>query len=206
MLLCVQLAMPNVVAKRPLIIAIVGAEGSGKTVLTTQLKALFHVPVAFEYGKAYCWKHYRAFHKQNQFLTSRKDFLLIANQTYQNYQQALQTACQQTAPFCLLDTDLIYTNWFFQLQFPNNPFLIRNYLRFQKIDVYFFLAPACFFQHPMHYYQLPTKPAFSTALLKNYFHFKHPHSKLIVIRENDDHRRLQIVQQQINHLLNESKG
>lgn len=197
--------MKNAAFKRPFVIAIVGAEGSGKTFLTKQLKTFFAVPAAFEFGKEYCLNNYQAFYQNQRFHTNYHDFLFIAKQTYQRYHFAFQTACEAQAQFCLLDTDLIYTDWFFQLQFPDNHFLFKHYLPFQKVDFYFFLAPSRFVQHQIHYYDLLNKGSFSTALLKKYSHYKHPHSKLIVIRENDYSRRLTIIKAQIERILNENR-
>ena len=196
--------MPKPAVKLPVVVAIVGAEGSGKTVLTQQLKAFYAVPTAFEIGKAYCQKKYNGFYVNGQFLTTRNDFLAIATATLQAYQQAYKTALYEDARFVLLDTDLIYTDWFFQLQFPGDNLIRTRFFGHQRVDLYLYLSPARFVAHPLHYDQFAQKHHSALALQRNYRQFKPFHSKLITVYETDYNRRFWIVCAAIAAFLNET--
>lgn len=184
-------------------IAIVGAEGSGKTFLTKQLADYFQIPFTFEYGKWYCQTFYNFFYQNHQFKTDHYDFHLIAQATFNNFKKVMKISQQNQLPFCLFDTDLIFTNWFNQLQFPHCNWIEKHFLPIQPIYLFIYLKSKTFKQNQIHYYSLAQKPAFSDALLKKYQHFRPQNSKLWIIEETNYQNRFQIIVNKIKDFIND---
>ena len=182
-------------------IAIVGMEGAGKTVLTNQLKQHFQTFATFEYGFWYCSQILGGYyqHHDQQFLTQKTDFgVIIANTQFQMNQIIIQ-AQNASKSVCFFDTDLIFTKYFINLQFPEWSW-INQFLATQPIDIFVFLAPKNFATKPLDYHATTTKSLASQTLLQYYVKYKPPTSQLWVITETDFSKRFQQVVAKIQAL------
>lgn len=117
---------------------IVGAESVGKTTLVKAMAKIFNTSWAEEYGRTFCEKELGKWYDKNQFiLTDKGDYETIVTRQEAYNAHAIYTANK----FALIDTDAIYTQFFYETQFKNKSQLVEDYIKKQKEDfTYIYLS------------------------------------------------------------------
>lgn len=131
--------MPSVVRKFfTKKIVVVGGESTGKTTLVKAMSKVFATSWSEEYGRTFCEKELGAWYDKNQMiLTNKKDYeTIVINQSIQN-DEAIRTANK----FTIIDTDAIYTQNFYELQFGEKNDLVEEFIKKQRREfIYIYLS------------------------------------------------------------------
>lgn len=119
-------------------ICLIGGESVGKTTLVRAMAKAFGTSWSEEYGRAYCENEIGSYYDHNGFLlTDKSDYeKIVIEQEHQN-EKAFRTA----NVFALIDTDAIYTQYFYEKQFGETNELIEQMIKRQKEDyIYIFIS------------------------------------------------------------------
>jgi nicotinamide riboside kinase len=111
-------------------IAIIGAEGSGKTYLSNQLGQYFNEPVAEEYARTYLTT------LNNPY--TEADLYEIARGQYQNEISAMESARQ----FLFCDTDLMNIVFWSELKFTRSATILLQLAAKADYDAFLILPPS----------------------------------------------------------------
>lgn len=115
--------------QNPFTIALIGPESTGKSVLTEQLAAHFKVPFVLEYARSYVANLPHRY--------TIEDLCAIAQKQIALEREVVKT----TAPFVLLDTEMIINKVWFEHVYKQIPDFVTEYINDKPADFYLLCAP-----------------------------------------------------------------
>ncbi len=184
------------------VVAFIGVPGVGKTLITEFFADNYKTSFAAEYGWWYCQNILKNYHDENgKPVTTIEDFIKIADGQLNWNNLAITKAKLMNKKICFFDTDVIFHQFFFEIQFPKSK-VILNRIAASKIDLYFFFeSTKVLLKHDS---PLNAQNFFSKQKrLKNLYQKYLNSDQLIFIKEEEHSKRIKLIQKIIHKKLNE---